>query len=137
MFDNGGSIDAPRLGKSTVGPSPEGARTCRNVDASKPQSEGNDRMRTEAPTVTNHPAPIQTSPIQTERRSRPVLIWAGIGSLFAAFNIYLYTAWVVSGDFSPVAKGPTPVPTSARWVVHGWEALISTFFLVLLYRWVI
>jgi hypothetical protein len=64
-------------------------------------------------------------------------VWAALGGVFLAFNLYLYVAWVASGDFQSVAKGPTPVPTYAKIVLHGWEAGISIFFVILTYRWVI
>ena len=73
----------------------------------------------------------------TDGNSRPVLVWGTIGAGFLAFNAYLYARWVLSGDAQPVDKSPDPVPASVKFVVHGWEALISVFFVILLYRWVI
>ncbi len=96
-------------------------------------------MRTEqaeSQILAKRPVAVITS-ADVESRSRPVLVWAALGALFIAFNVYLYLSWFLSGDAKRVSTGPTPVPGYAKVVVHGWEAFFCISLVLLVYRWVI
>jgi hypothetical protein len=56
------------------------------------------------------------------RRGRPVRIWAMIGALVVAFDIYVYSSWIMSGQAHPTPVGPTPVPTFMR--ISAWTVQI-------------
>ena len=40
-----------------------------------------------------------------------VVPWAIAGAAFLALQVYVYVAWMMSGDFHPTLPGPDPVPS--------------------------
>ena len=50
-------------------------------------------------------------------------VWAILGLLFLAAQLYVYGAWIGSTDFRPTALGPDPVPVSARIATRVYETL--------------
>ena len=71
-------------------------------------------------------------------RSSAIKAWAAVGAAFLALQIYVYGAWIISGDATPTSTGGTPVPTWMKWSLHGQEAfcvgLLVFFFYRFLYR---
>ena len=57
------------------------------------------------------------------RPVRPVKIWAVVGAGFIALQVYVYSAWILSGDAVRTPTGPTPVPGYMRWSAHSMEAI--------------
>jgi hypothetical protein len=51
-----------------------------------------------------------------ERRITPVKWWAAAGGLFLALQLYLYGAWILSGNAHSTPRGSTPVP---GWMVFS------------------
>lgn len=45
------------------------------------------------------------------RQIRPVVVWASIGAVFVAMEIYSWASWILSGRATPTPAGVTPVPT--------------------------
>jgi hypothetical protein len=69
-------------------------------------------------------------------RNRPVLWWAGLGAAAIVFQIYVYTAWILSDDFKATPTGPDPVPQWEKigaWILQPTLALIAVGALI----WVI
>lgn len=74
---------------------------------------------------------------QQPRALRPVHAWALVGAAVWALELYVFAAWILSGDAVPTPTGPTPVPTYMKVAVHiaQWGGLCATvaflwFFLV-------
>ncbi len=56
-------------------------------------------------------------PTISDRKSRPVLLWASIGAVFVALSVYLYVAWVVTGEARPSSPGIDHIPSATRaWI---------------------
>ena len=71
------------------------------------------------------------------RRITPVKWWAWIGAAFLSFELYLFAAWLSSGQFRPTPSGPTPVPARMKWTIHGYEAIGLVFAAVFVYYFLI
>jgi Spirocyclase AveC-like len=73
--------------------------------------------------ITQQEAPGPTTPSR-----RPIVVaWALLGAAVVALEVYVYAAWVVSGDFRPAPLGATP-PGSVRasaWVLQTIFALVA------------
>src|SRR6185312_7624816 len=54
-------------------------------------------------------APTARTPVA--RQSRPVVVWASIGAIFVAMEIYSFASWILSGRATPTPTGVTPVST--------------------------
>ncbi|WP_428312974.1 spirocyclase AveC family protein [Hydrocarboniphaga sp.] len=52
------------------------------------------------------------------RRISPVLVWAGIGAVFAAFECYVWARWIGSDNFAPRPVDVDSVPELTRQVIH-------------------
>jgi Spirocyclase AveC-like len=52
---------------------------------------------------------------------RPVLFWSSIGAICVVFSAYVYTAWIVSGDATPVDPGPDPIPAGTRLAITAFQ----------------
>ena len=88
-----------------------------------------------APRLSHRPTAV--SP-RTVRTLTPIKVCAGLGAAFLAFQLYIYTAWIVSGDARRTPAGSDPIPGWMRVVANGWQvaALLGlAFFLwVFLFR---
>jgi hypothetical protein len=56
------------------------------------------------------------------RRLQPVKIWAVLGAGFVVLQIYVFSAWILSGDATPTPNGPTPIPAWMKFAARAWEA---------------
>lgn len=52
---------------------------------------------------------------------RPVLFWSSIGAICLVFAAYVYTAWIVSGNATPVDPGPDPIPAGTRFAMTAFQ----------------
>jgi hypothetical protein len=57
-----------------------------------------------------------TAALQGPRRVRPVVGWAIVGALFIAVQAWAYGGWIISGEATRTAAGPTPIP---NWMEVG------------------
>src|SRR5690242_5317208 len=75
-------------------------------------SEGED-MSTTLDAPLQRPESSRTLDTDATRlpQAAPVAWWAFLGGATLLFALYLMVRWVTSGDFKPVPKGPTPLPT--------------------------
>jgi hypothetical protein len=73
-------------------------------------------------TQTEIGAPDITRPAAPRRSTgpNPVTWWAALGAAVLLFQLYVYTAWIASGDTARVPNGPTPVP--------GWHKIFAYTF---------
>jgi hypothetical protein len=71
------------------------------------------------------------------RKFRPIVAWAVGGAFFLAFQIYIFAAWIISGDAKATDPGPTPMPEWMKYTVHGFEVSLAITMAVVLYAVVI
>ena len=69
-------------------------------------------------------------------RSSAIKAWAVVGAAFLALQLYVYGAWILSGDATPTPTGVTPVPTWMKWSLHGQEAFCVGLMVFFFYRFV-
>jgi hypothetical protein len=55
-------------------------------------------------------------------RSKPIKAWACLGAFFVALEIYIFAAWIISGNAKRTPTGPTQVPTWMKTVGDIWQA---------------
>jgi hypothetical protein len=91
-------------------------------------------MRTEERTPQG---PVLENLVPVERKFRPIMFWAGLGALFTVLIVYVFVAWMTSGNVKPTPTGPTPVPTWMKVTTHGWEALGLVVTVWFLYAFVV
>ncbi len=73
----------------------------------------------------------------TERKTRPVMVWAVIGAIFLAIEAYAVIGWIVSGNATATPHGATPIPTWDKWVLDGWQAFGVPCLLVFLWHFLV
>jgi hypothetical protein len=64
------------------------------------------------------PTAAQPAPVKT---LRPVLFWSSIGTICVVFAAYVYIAWIVSGNATPVDPGPDPIPYGTRLAITAFQ----------------
>jgi hypothetical protein len=55
-----------------------------------------------------------TAPSVQPKAIRPVLFWSSVGAVCVVIAAYVYTAWIVSGNATPVDPGPDAIPAGTR-----------------------
>ena len=80
---------------------------------------------------------VTTAPGGRGRPVRPVLWWAALGGLFLAFQIYLFSAWILRGDAHRVPVGNTVVPNWMRISLSIQQWGLAAIALYLIYRFVV
>jgi hypothetical protein len=62
------------------------------------------------------------SPVPADIKTpRPVLFWSGVGAVCVAFATYVYLAWILSGNATPVGPGPDPIPGVTRTAMTAFQ----------------
>ncbi|MGW4368574.1 spirocyclase AveC family protein [Nocardia takedensis] len=61
---------------------------------------------------------------QVKSPSRPVLIWAIIGGVILAFQMYIWIRWATGPHFERVPTGPSDPPTWMKTVLITWTSVI-------------
>lgn len=63
----------------------------------------------------------RTAPITDGRGTNPAVWWAVVGVVAIAVQLYVYGAWILSGDAVQTPAGPDPIPANvkaAAWVLQ-------------------
>lgn len=86
------------------------------------------------------PAVVRTDRLVETRRAKPVKWWAVVGGFWVALQVYVFTAWIVSGKATPTPRGSTPIPrwmevTAGIWEVAGLFALAAFVYWFLVRPW--
>jgi hypothetical protein len=70
--------------------------------------------------------------VLTERKFRPVKLWAGIGVVALIIQAVAYAGWFLSGEFVSTPTGDTPIPTPMMAAIRVWEvgAIIASATMV-------
>lgn len=71
-------------------------------------------------------APAESKPPKP-KTIRPVLFWSSIGVVCVMAAAYVYTAWIVSGDATPVSAGPDRIPAGTRAAMAAFQVLCPVF----------
>jgi hypothetical protein len=71
---------------------------------------------------------------------QPVQVWAALGVLFLALELYVFTSWITSGEATPTPAGPDSVPRLTVVVARLWElqvvvAVVACVYLVFVRHW--
>ena len=74
------------------------------------------------------------------RRIKPITWWAAIGGAVLALQVYVFSAWIISGDATRTDPGPSPLPTWMHWSIRlqetaGVIALVAILFFVVYRPW--
>ncbi|EUA30535.1 putative membrane protein [Mycobacterium xenopi 4042] len=56
-----------------------------------------------------------------------MLFWSSIGVVCVMAAAYVYTAWIVSGDATPVSAGPDRIPAGTRAAMAAFQVLCPVF----------
>jgi hypothetical protein len=65
---------------------------------------------------------LPSAAMERDKQTRPVLWWAAIGAAFLALQIYIYLAWIISGDAHRTPTGPDPVSSSTKFWAWSLQA---------------
>jgi hypothetical protein len=61
------------------------------------------------------------APAAARRTTPPIKLWATLGGLILAFEVYVLVSWVSGSNFKHVSAGPTPEPGWMRAVENVWQ----------------
>lgn len=85
-------------------------------------------------------APVWGRPAVGEvpaRQPRWVLVWAGIGATFIAFEAFVLLRWVLGPNFTPTPPGPDQISTGMQAFYVAVQIAVSVAAVVCLYFWVV
>ncbi|MFD0364749.1 spirocyclase AveC family protein [Nocardia sp. GCM10030253] len=74
---------------------------------------------------------------QVQSKSKPVLIWAIIGGVILAFQLYVWIRWITGPNFERVPTGPSDPPTLMKTILIIWTAVIVAGLPVGIYFFII
>jgi hypothetical protein len=91
--------------------------------------------------ITERQAPMRSIPraqaVQAERRTLPVRVWAAVGGMILALEVYVLTRWITGPYFTHVHSGPSVPPTWMRVALIGVQATLIPATVALFYWFVI
>jgi hypothetical protein len=81
--------------------------------------------------------PRAVSPVTESTRSRPVLIWAAIGAIMLAFELYVLVRWLTGPNLVHTRPGVDPVSGTAKALYLALEVAVTLATVVCMYVWVV
>jgi len=72
-------------------------------------------------TIERTPTDVQS--ISYARRYDISKAWAALGAFFLAITVYVFAAWIISGDATPTKPGPDPIPGYVKAFAWFWQIL--------------
>lgn len=80
-----------------------------------------------------------THPLGTGNRqaSKAVYLWAGLGALILALQVYVWIRWITGPYFERVPTGPSDPPLLMKTILSIWTAGVLIGFPFALYWWII
>ncbi|WP_280271215.1 spirocyclase AveC family protein [Nocardia wallacei] len=90
-----------------------------------------------APTVTQSAGEVAALGAQVRSRGKPVRIWATLGGLILAFQLYVWIRWVTGPYFERVPTGPSDPPTLMKVILMTWTAVIIVGLPVGIYYFIV
>lgn len=79
--------------------------------------------RKNAPTVTEPLGGAASLGAEVQSKSKPVQIWAVIGGLVLALQLYVWIRWITGPYFERVPTGPSDPPTFMKVILITWTAV--------------
>ncbi|MGQ0624015.1 MAG: spirocyclase AveC family protein [Sporichthyaceae bacterium] len=79
------------------------------------------------------PTRAESSMVEMRATSKPVKVWATLGAIILAFQIYIWAKWISGPNFERVPVGPDQPPTSMKYTI--WIGLCVGFVLAFLAVW--
>ena len=89
------------------------------------------------PVVTESAGDVAALGSQVRPRSKPVRIWAVLGGLILAFQLYVWIRWVTGPYFERVPKGPSDPPMLMKAILVTWTAVIIVGLPVGIYYFIV
>ncbi|WP_280382876.1 spirocyclase AveC family protein [Nocardia wallacei] len=74
---------------------------------------------------------------QVQSKSKPVRIWAVLGGLILAFQLYVWIRWITGPYFERVPAGPSDPPTAMKTILIIWTAVIIAGLPVGIYYFIV
>jgi hypothetical protein len=75
---------------------------------------------------------IATSARRKTEWVQPITLWAALGALFVALQVYVFGAWISSDSFRATEVGPDPIPSISLLGVWVYEVLsLATLIIVI------
>lgn len=71
------------------------------------------------------------------RQPRRVLLWAGIGATFIAFEVFVLLRWVLGPNFTPTPPGPDQISSGMQAFYVAVQIAVSVAAVGCLYFWVV
>ncbi|MBF6220544.1 spirocyclase AveC family protein [Nocardia abscessus] len=93
--------------------------------------------RKKATTVTEPLGEAASLGAQVQSPSKPVRIWAIIGGLILAFQVYVWIRWVSGPFFVRVPTGPSDPPTWMKTILITWTAVILAGWPIGIYYFIV
>jgi hypothetical protein len=72
-----------------------------------------------------------------EARNKPVVVWAVVGGLMLAFELFVLARWVFGDNFVRTPSGPDTVSDTTQAYYVALQVAVSAATLMLLYVWVV
>lgn len=77
--------------------------------------------------------PHLTAPVTAPDTSKPIKVWAFVGAVCLAFQVYVYAKWITGPYFEEVPSGPSEPPTAMKAALTIWLLASVAGALVCLY----
>lgn len=77
------------------------------------------------------------TPPEESRPSNPALFWVVTGAAWVALMVYVWAAWIISGDFKTNTTGRGEEPRWYVYLIHSWEIFALIVSLIILWYYVI
>ncbi|MBB5911240.1 putative small integral membrane protein [Nocardia transvalensis] len=90
-----------------------------------------------APVVTEPAADVAALGARSPSKSTPVRVWAVIGGLILAFQLYVWLRWVTGPHFERVPTGPSDPPALMKAVLITWTVVIIVGLPVGIYYFIV
>ncbi|WP_433715046.1 spirocyclase AveC family protein [Nocardia sp. CA-084685] len=93
--------------------------------------------RKKAATVTEEIGGVASLGAKAQSTSKPVRIWAIVGGLILAFQVYVWIRWVSGPFFVRVPTGPSDPPTWMKTILITWTTVILVGWPIGVYYFII
>ncbi|MCX4092753.1 spirocyclase AveC family protein [Nocardia sp. alder85J] len=93
--------------------------------------------QTDAPAVTESLSAATSLGVPARSGVTPVRLWAALGGLILAFQLYVWIRWITGPNFVRVPKGPSDPPTLMKAILLTWTIVILVGLPVGLYWFIV
>jgi hypothetical protein len=88
-------------------------------------------------TAVAEPLPAPPRVDVQQRPTRPVQLWALLGAVIVAFELYVWIRWLTGPYFKAVPSGPSSPPAAMKVILSVWTGVICAGFPVSIYFFLI